>query len=138
MNDPVNLIDPEGEMSSLPQWLVAGAAGFGDALSFGGADWIRDQLGTNNVVDKCSGFYGGGKYAGYACPAAIGGTGLARGYKAGAEITLGRSFRIAPFGNRIRRPTGRHPHYHRRGVDSTGQTLPAQAIGRPALGFPID
>jgi hypothetical protein len=38
------------------------AAGFGDSLTFGLTDWIREQMGINDVVDKCSGFYKAGEY----------------------------------------------------------------------------
>jgi len=55
---------------------------------------------------------------------------FAFGYARGVEISFGKNFRAAPFGNRTGHPTGRYPHYHRRGVDSTGQTKPGQGIGR--------
>lgn len=57
----------------------------------------------------------------------LAGGGLA--YK-GREITIGKDFRIAPFGNRTGNQFGELPHYHRRGLDPTGQTLPGQGIGR--------
>jgi len=68
----------------------------------------------------------------------IGGVGFGAGarglyglYKVGREFRFGRNFRIAPFGNRTGHPTGRFPHYHRRGVDpNTGLTKPGQGIGR--------
>jgi RHS repeat-associated protein len=37
----------------------------------------------------------------------------ARAAAYGEEISFGRGFRIAPFGNRTGHPTGRFPHYHR-------------------------
>jgi RHS repeat-associated protein len=79
-NNPVNFIDPYGLFSlpSLPQWVVDGSAGFGDALSFGATDWIRDEMGTNDAVDKCSSSYSGGKYAGYGLGAGLGAAGGAR------------------------------------------------------------
>ena len=43
---------------------------------------------------------------------------------AGREISFGKNFRIAPFGNRTGHSIGRWPHYHRRG------TQPGQGIGR--------
>ena len=42
------------------------SAGFGDTISGGLTNWIRNQLGSNSAVDKCSGAYSGGKYSGYA------------------------------------------------------------------------
>ena len=62
--NPVNWIDPWGE-----DWVDDAAnfsAGFGDTITFGGTDWIRDKLGSNNAVDSCSGWYSGGQYGGYA------------------------------------------------------------------------
>ena len=54
------------------------------------------------------------------------------GYATGRELSLGRDFRIAPFGNRTGHPYGRFPHYHRRVPDPkcAGQSLPGQGIGR--------
>lgn len=53
------------------------------------------------------------------------------GYKSGIELTFGRNFRLAPFGNRTGHELGELPHYHRRGIDSlTGETIPGQGIGR--------
>ena len=63
----VNFIDPLGLWrwgDPLPQWLVDGSAGFGDAISFGATDWVRERMGTNGVVDKCSGAYAVGEIAG--------------------------------------------------------------------------
>ena len=37
------------------------AAGFGDAVSFGATDWVRDKMGTNDVVDKDAAAYFGGR-----------------------------------------------------------------------------
>jgi RHS repeat-associated protein len=131
--NPLTYTDPLGLWAwgdPIPQGVVDAAAGFGDALSFGATDWVRDRMGTNDVVNKCSDFYSGGKYAGYGLGLALGGSGVARGYKAGKEISIGKNARVAPFGNRTGHPTGRYPHYHRRGVDSSGETLPGQGIGR--------
>jgi RHS repeat-associated protein len=47
----------------------------------------------------------------------------------GREISFGRNFRIAPFGNRTGHPIGRWPHYHRRIVDANGNTIPGGGIG---------
>lgn len=50
--------------------------------------------------------------------------------KYGREVSFGKNFRIAPFGNRTGHPQGRYPHYHRRGLDKNGNTIPGQGIGR--------
>jgi RHS repeat-associated protein len=132
--DPLNYIDPLGLWGfgdPLPQGFVDFWAGFGDTLSFGITDSIRDQLDTNGAVDKCSGAYAGGTYTGYGWFMALGSGAGYRFYKAGKELSFGKNFRIAPLGNRTGHPTGRFPHYHRRGIDpATGQTKPGQGIGR--------
>ncbi len=65
-NNPINFYDPYGlfgvaDLPSIPQPVVDAAAGFGDALSFGFTDWVRDQMDTNSAIDKCSGAYSGRK-----------------------------------------------------------------------------
>lgn len=45
------------DMPSLPQGLVDFSAGFGDTLSFGATNWVREQMGVNGEVNKCSGYY---------------------------------------------------------------------------------
>jgi uncharacterized protein RhaS with RHS repeats len=50
-NDPVNFIDPYG-LYSFDEFVQDAAnysAGFGDTISFGLTDWVRDQMGTNDV-----------------------------------------------------------------------------------------
>ena len=44
------------ELPSLPQGVVDASAGMG-AFSQGPTDLIRDAMGTNDTVDKCSGAY---------------------------------------------------------------------------------
>jgi hypothetical protein len=44
-------------MPTLPQWVVDGTAGFEDTLSLGATNWVRNQMGTNSVVNKCSKAY---------------------------------------------------------------------------------
>ncbi|XDT72074.1 RHS repeat-associated core domain-containing protein [Hahella sp. SMD15-11] len=79
--NPVNYYDPYGLWSwgdPLPQWMVDGAAGFGDTLSFGVTDWIRSQLNINGVVNKCSGAYSAGEWAGIGIGLAFSGGTLGR------------------------------------------------------------
>jgi RHS repeat-associated protein len=92
--DPLGYSDPLGlfsaaDLPSVPQWLVDGAAGFGDTLSFGLTDWVRDQMGTNGVVDKCSGAYSAGEWAGIGVSVA---TGVAGGIRAAGARGAGREF----------------------------------------------
>lgn len=61
-------------------------------------------------VNVCSWGYGYANRIGQLEQAGL----FAVGYLRGAEITFGRNFRIAPFGNRTGHPVGRYPHYHRR------------------------
>nr|MDQ5807335.1 hypothetical protein [Actinomycetota bacterium] len=70
--DPVNSIDPTGLASfriglpSLPSLedVSNAAAGFGDSLTFGGTQKIREALGVDSAVDYCSAAYGGGDLTG--------------------------------------------------------------------------
>ncbi len=48
----------------------------------------------------------------------------------GKEITIGKNWRIAPFGNRTGHPTGRFPHYHRSAKDASGKVKPGGSIKR--------
>ena len=108
-NNPMNLIDPYGLWAlgdPLPQGLVDFSAGFGDTLSFGLTDWVRDQMGTNGVVDKCSGAYSGGEWAGIGWGLAFGGAGLARG---GFRAELGN---WKQGGEWFFREGTRGPHFH--------------------------
>ncbi|UJP06215.1 MAG: DUF6531 domain-containing protein [Nitrosomonas sp.] len=101
--NPVSFTDPYGlfEFLVLPQGFVDAAAGFGDALSFGFSDWVRNQVGTNNTVNKCSDAYAGGTYTGYGLGVGLGGVGLARG-----AVTLGPGGRVIG-----------HPAYGGRTID---------------------
>jgi RHS repeat-associated protein len=135
MGDPVNGVDPEGlawtdYIPNFPQWLVDGAAGFGDTVTFGLTDEFRDIYGGNEAVNKCSDAYRNGGYAGAAAGVAAGGAGV-NVIRKGKEIVVGGT-RIAPFGNAgSTRWQGQFPHYHSRKIDpNTGQTIPGQGIGR--------
>lgn len=77
--DPVNFSDPFG---LCPEWVdgkpcdlnaaASLAAGFGDAVTFGGTNWVREKMGTNDVVDKDGAAYLGGQVGGFAASAALG------------------------------------------------------------------
>lgn len=66
---------------SLPSGLVNFSAGMGDALSFGITDVIREWNGQNGVVDKCSGYYAAGGWAGFAVDLLSGGALIRAGLK---------------------------------------------------------
>ena len=92
---------------------------------------MKRECAKQDLTPFPSGAYSAGKYSGYGWGWGFTGAGLYRGYKLGRELSIGKNFRIAPFGNRTGNPTGRYPHYHRRGIDPvTGQTRPGQGIGR--------
>jgi hypothetical protein len=124
--NPISEIDPLGLWGfgdSLPQGIVNVAAGFGDGVSFGVTALVREALGDNGVVDTSS--------LGYEAAAAAGIAVNYVGYETGAELAIGRNFRIAPWGNRTGNRFGELPHYHRRGCpDANGNTPPGQGIGR--------
>ncbi|MBZ0237961.1 MAG: Hint domain-containing protein [Deltaproteobacteria bacterium] len=86
-SDPINLKDPTGTLSWPSLEDVSNfAAGFGDRITFGGTQWIRRQLGVDDVVDKCSGWYMGGGIAGDLVGGYLMGAGLARIAGAGASV----------------------------------------------------
>ncbi|WP_246432211.1 RHS repeat-associated core domain-containing protein [Xanthomonas theicola] len=89
---PTMYIDPLGLWAwgdPINQGVVDFAAGFGDTISFGATDWVRDQMGTNDAVNKCSGGYSAGEWSGIAYGFAAGGaTGWrSAGKKAGMEFS---------------------------------------------------
>ncbi|QLQ34304.1 MAG: RHS domain-containing protein [Candidatus Thiothrix singaporensis] len=57
LNDPVNLMDLEGNLPSLPQGVVDAAAGFGDGLTGGLTSSARDMLDVDGGVNECSDTY---------------------------------------------------------------------------------
>ena len=67
-NDPLNMVDPLGfiEIEYILKPLSDFSAGVGDVISFGGTRWVRQQLGTEYVVDTCSGWYTAGEWTGVA------------------------------------------------------------------------
>lgn len=113
----------------LPQGVVDVAAGYGDGVSFGLTQWLREKTGIDNVVDKNSNTYNASLLAGIATPYTAYGKTISFAL-AGREIELGsKYFRLALFGNRTGHPTGKYPHYHRR-VQENGKTLPGQSDKR--------
>jgi choice-of-anchor A domain-containing protein/RHS repeat-associated protein len=97
LNDPINFIDPLG-LYSFDEFLGDAAdfsAGFGDTLSFGLTDYVRDWMGTNDVVNKCSGWYSGGEWSGVGLSLAFGAAHLGRNalYQTGRTGGLMRGLR---------------------------------------------
>ena len=52
--------------------LASFAAGLGDAVTFGATDWVRDKMGTNDVVDKDGAAYFGGQVSAVLATAGVG------------------------------------------------------------------
>lgn len=90
-SNPLSFVDPLGLWvpPSVPDWLVDGAAGFGDTISFGITDKIRDWMGTNGAVNKCSGAYSAGEWAGIGYGFAAGGL---AGWRAAGQKAAGKEF----------------------------------------------
>jgi RHS repeat-associated protein len=78
VSGPVGLADDalQTYVDPLLRKVVTPVSGFGDAASLGLTNSIRTWMGTNDVVDKCSGWYTGGSVVGYAATA-VAGVGLA-------------------------------------------------------------
>ena len=90
--NPLMYTDPLGLWAwgdPLPQGVVDFSAGFGDTLSFGATDWLRDRMGTNGAVDKCSGAYSAGELAGVGYDIAQGG---AIGWQVAGAKGVGKEF----------------------------------------------
>ena len=110
LNDPVNLVDPEGEnpLLIIPLVLIFTDTYLNAPTS---ENDIYDGLTPMNELGLCI----------------VGGV----GYKTGKEFPIGKNFRAAPFGNRTGHPTGRYPHYHRRPKpNEKGQVPRGQGIDR--------
>jgi RHS repeat-associated protein len=121
--DPVNRIDVDGLdwLDDLSDY----AAGFGDVLSLGFTDILRNWLDIEGV-DKSSSYYTAGSYTGVAWWVSFN----VCGYNSGYEFKIGKNWRLAPWGNRTGNKMGEKPHYHRRKIDADGNTKPGQGIGR--------
>jgi RHS repeat-associated protein len=147
LGDPVNGNDPSGLFLGLPSLEDVSdfAAGFGDTVTFGLTQSIRQAANIDNV-DYCSGAYGAGEITGAIYPVA-GGLSLRAPALAwrGGEVRLleGSAVpRVAPFGHRGKYGTGvfgqsngsipsRLPHYHARGRGGTSAHRPWEGGGRP-------
>jgi RHS repeat-associated protein len=90
-NNPLNLVDPLGlySMDEFVNDAANASAGFGDTISFGFSNWVRDKLGTNSAVNTCSSAYNAGEWAGVAYGVAAGG---AAGWRAAGHKAAGKEF----------------------------------------------
>jgi RHS repeat-associated protein len=95
-SDPLGLFEMDdvyGFVYDLTGWAPSQGAvdfwsGFGDALSGGGTNAVRDLLGINDVVNRCSPDYGVGDALGMVFDVAIGGAGGLRAGAAGLKGTV--------------------------------------------------
>ncbi|MEL7480099.1 MAG: RHS repeat-associated core domain-containing protein [Pseudomonadota bacterium] len=133
LQDPLNLIDPEG--LQVWNWSRPGPSyDINDKNTT--SEWRRrprgeEQLQTN--IRKANDALG--EVAIFAGSFYVGAPGVCRAANfaiKGKEWKVSNDLRIAFFGNRTGHPTGRFPHYHRRGrIDpETGQPAHGQGIGR--------
>ena len=76
-NNPVHFVDPIGldALDSAANY----AAGFGDMVTFGITNYIRERLGTNDAVDQCSTAYSAGWWTGMFHQLAFSGAGAFSG-----------------------------------------------------------
>ena len=88
-NNPLVWVDPEGLGRDWFDDLTDFSAGMGDTLSFGLTAQVRGWMGTDSFVNRCSGWYSGGEWAGVGLDIAIGGAGGAA--RAGTKAA-GREF----------------------------------------------
>jgi RHS repeat-associated protein len=80
-DNPLNASDPTGlifGIAGTPSWeeLGEGVAGWGDTITFGATNWVREELGNNNI-NPCSAAYQAGGYAGLGTAVLIPGEGEA-------------------------------------------------------------
>jgi hypothetical protein len=90
--DPINYIDPLGLWwwgDPLPQGMIDFSAGLGDTILFGQGQRLRNFLDIDGGIDKCSGAYSAGEWAGIAASFA---TGFAGGVRAAGTKGAGREF----------------------------------------------
>ncbi len=111
LNDPVNLVDPDGRNPLLLFLALYFALGDEYANAPTSSNDIYDGMTPMNELGLC---ILGGNW-----------------YRTGKEISFGKNLRIAPFGNRTGHPTGKFPHYHRRPKpNEKGQVPRGQGINR--------
>ncbi len=100
--DPLGLYYTDGMMDYLwggiytitggytpSQGTVDFTAGFGDTVSFGVTNWVRDKMEINSVVNKCSGAYSAGEWGGIAYGFVAGGI---SGWRAAGSRAAGKEF----------------------------------------------
>jgi RHS repeat-associated protein len=83
------------------------SAGFGDTVSFGVTRYVRQAMGTDDVIDPCSGLYFAGEVTGTVLPLFAGGAGAIRGATVMGGVRGGRLASLGRGAGRfIRDPRG--------------------------------
>jgi RHS repeat-associated protein len=82
-DNPVGAIDPFG-LDAIDMAANA-AAGFGDVVSFGLTNWVRNRLALNDIINECSWSYSSGKWIGWLHGLGFSGVGL---FSGGAKTVL--------------------------------------------------
>lgn len=105
-SDPINFVDTLGTEGSFAKNASDFNAGIWDMATLGGTQWLRQKLGVDDMVDKCSGWYFGGGLVGDAVLSYFAGAALGRVLGRGAQATCRNSF-VA--GTPVRTPDGLVP-----------------------------
>ncbi len=91
-SDPINLVDPLGTAGGFWQAVTDLSASYGDKLTYGLTAKLRQMLGVDDVVDKCSGWYALGGLAGELTADYLMGAALGRLVGVGARVICRNSF----------------------------------------------
>lgn len=119
--DPINHSDPFGLCP--PKWLCAlanASAGFGDAITFGVTNHIREAIDANGVIDKESGAYLAGEIGGATASIALG-SATAGAIREGATLATSAPVRAAA-SRALGSPAGR-ALFGKGGSANTGQAF---------------
>ncbi len=119
-NDPISFVDPEGLLLMSTVGGLQRNTTLDQAATYGAPGNAAAAAGMATAAAGVAGYGAGTRVV----------TPLLRDIITGREYKFGDDFRAAPWGNRTGHELGRWPHYHRRGTDGQGNTIPGQGIGR--------
>jgi hypothetical protein len=118
--NPLTFIDPEGLLFMSTIGGVRRETTLDQAATYGAPGNAALATGLATSAVGAAGYMQAGRIV----------TPLVRDILTGREYKVGDDFRAAPWGNRTGNEYGRWPHYHRRGTEGNGSTIPGQGIGR--------